>query len=99
VTAVFAANDEMAAGLMRALHEAGRAVPGDVSVVGFDGIELSAQLWPPLTTVAQDFGEIGRRLVNLLLRQVRDGEDVTDAHTVVPVRLVERGSTAAPAGR
>ncbi|WP_225997185.1 LacI family DNA-binding transcriptional regulator [Myceligenerans pegani] len=99
VTAVFAANDEMAAGLMRALHEAGRAVPGDVSVVGFDGIELSAQLWPPLTTVAQDFGEIGRRLVDLLLRQVRDREDLADTHSVVPVRLVERASTAPPPGR
>ncbi|WP_123815598.1 LacI family DNA-binding transcriptional regulator [Myceligenerans xiligouense] len=96
VTAVFAANDEMAAGLVRALHEAGRPVPGEVSVVGFDGIELSAQLWPPLTTVAQDFGEIGRQLVDLLLRQVRDDEDLQDTHSVVPVRLVERASTAPP---
>ncbi|MBL0884757.1 LacI family DNA-binding transcriptional regulator [Myceligenerans indicum] len=95
-TAVFAANDEMAAGLVRALHEAGRSVPADVSVVGFDGIELSAQLWPPLTTVEQDFGEIGRQLVDLLLRQVRDDEDLQDTHTVVPVRLVERQSTAPP---
>lgn len=96
VTAVFAANDQMAAGLLHALHEAGRSVPGDVSVVGFDGIELAAQLWPPLTTVEQDFGEIGRRLVNLLLRQIRDGEDLADTHSVVPVRLVERRSTAPP---
>ncbi|GAA1851488.1 LacI family DNA-binding transcriptional regulator [Myceligenerans crystallogenes] len=96
VTAVFAANDEMAAGLIRALHEAGRAIPGDVSVVGFDDIDLSAQLWPPLTTIEQDFAEIGRRLVNLLLRQVRDAEDLADTHEVVPVRLVERSSTAPP---
>ncbi|GAB3160673.1 LacI family DNA-binding transcriptional regulator [Myceligenerans halotolerans] len=96
VTAVFAANDQMAAGLVRALHEAGRAVPGDVSVVGFDGIELAAQLWPPLTTVEQDFGEIGRLLVDLLLRQVRDQEDLTGTHLVVPVCLVERQSTAPP---
>lgn len=98
VTAVFAANDEMAAGLIRALHEAGRPVPDDVSVVGFDGIELSAQLWPPLTTIEQDFGQIGRRLVDLLLRQVREGKDLTDTHEVVPVRLVERQSTAPPRG-
>lgn len=96
VTAVFAANDEMAAGLVRALHEAGRAVPGDVSVVGFDGIDLAAQLWPPLTTVEQDFAEIGRRLVGLLLRQIRHAENLEDTHEVVPVRLVARASTAPP---
>jgi DNA-binding LacI/PurR family transcriptional regulator len=73
VTAVFCANDEMAAGVLRALHEAGRAVPGDVSVVGFDDILLAEYLWPPLTTVVQDFGEIGRRLVARLLSEVRAG--------------------------
>ncbi|WP_423463460.1 LacI family DNA-binding transcriptional regulator [Promicromonospora sp. MS192] len=73
VTAVFCANDEMAAGVLRALHEAGRAVPAEVSVVGFDDILLAEHLWPPLTTVAQDFDEIGRRLVARLLQQVRDG--------------------------
>jgi len=73
VTAVFCANDEMAAGVLRALHEAGRVVPGDVSVVGFDDILLAEYLWPPLTTVVQDFDEIGRRLVARLLEQVRAG--------------------------
>ncbi|WP_125773308.1 LacI family DNA-binding transcriptional regulator [Antribacter gilvus] len=97
VTAVFCANDEMAAGLMRALHEAGRDVPGDVSVVGFDDIVLAAHLWPPLTTVSQDFAEIGRALVDLLLRQVREGTSLADVHTLVPVRLVVRASTAPPA--
>ncbi|GAB4084237.1 LacI family DNA-binding transcriptional regulator [Myceligenerans cantabricum] len=97
VTAVFAANDQMAAGLVRALHEAGRTVPDDVSVVGFDGIELAAQLWPPLTTVEQDFAEIGSRLVGLLLRQIRSHESLTDTHEIVPVRLIERSSTAPPA--
>jgi DNA-binding LacI/PurR family transcriptional regulator len=73
VTAVFCANDETAAGVLRALHEAGRAVPRDVSVVGFDDILLAEYLWPPLTTVVQDFDEIGRRLVDRLLQQVRAG--------------------------
>jgi DNA-binding LacI/PurR family transcriptional regulator len=76
VTAVFCANDEMAAGVLRALHEAGRAVPRDVSVVGFDDILLAEHLWPPLTTVVQDFDEIGRRLVARLLEQVRAGGGV-----------------------
>jgi len=96
VTAVFCANDEMAAGLCRALHEHGRRVPDDVSVVGFDDIPLAGYLWPPLTTVAQDFHTIGRHLVGLLMQQVREGVELTDAHTVVPVELVVRASTAAP---
>lgn len=101
VTAVFCANDEMAAGLLRALHEAGRSVPQDVSVVGFDDIMLAEYLWPPLTTVTQDFGEIGRRLVDRLLRQVRtgagaDGGQPDDLHELVPVSLTVRASTAPP---
>ena len=101
VTAVFCANDEMAAGVLRALHEAGRTVPHDVSVVGFDDVLLAGYLWPPLTTVAQDFDEIGRRLVARLLQQVRTGENEDDAdsedlHEVVPVELKVRESTAPP---
>lgn len=100
-TAVFCANDEMAAGVLRALHEAGRDVPRDVSVVGFDDILLAEYLWPPLTTVVQDFDEIGRRLVGRLLQQVRTGEaeddaDAADLHEVVPVQLMVRRSTAPP---
>lgn len=103
VTAVFCANDEMAAGVLRALHENGRSVPGDVSVVGFDDILLAEYLWPPLTTVVQDFDEIGRRLVGRLLRQVRTGRieddaDADDLHEVVPVELKVRESTAPPGG-
>ncbi|SKC60702.1 transcriptional regulator, LacI family [Krasilnikoviella flava] len=98
VTAVFCANDETATGLLHALHEVGRRVPQDISVVGFDDIYLAEQLWPPLTTVAQDFREIGRRLVDLLLQQVRDDEALVDVHEAVPTRLVVRESTGpAPA--
>jgi DNA-binding LacI/PurR family transcriptional regulator len=97
-TAILCANDEMAAGLLRALHEAGRAVPGDVSVVGFDDIPLSEFTWPPLTTVHQDFPEIGARLVSLLLRQIRGGENLASHHETVPTTLVVRRSTGpAPA--
>jgi len=98
-TAVLCANDEMAAGLMRALHEADVRIPQDVSVVGFDGIPLAEYLWPPLTTVAQDFHAIGRELVRLLLTQIRDGAELTDVHTLVPVELIIRGSTAPPGPR
>jgi len=98
VTAVFAANDEMAAGLMRALYERGLRVPDDVSVVGFDGIPLAEYFWPPLTTVRQDFHRIGEELVALLARQL-EGEVMTDHRTVVPTELVVRASTAPPGRR
>ncbi|MDQ0792413.1 LacI family DNA-binding transcriptional regulator [Streptomyces sp. B1I3] len=94
-TAIFAANDQMALGLLRALHERGRAVPGDVSVIGFDDIPESASFLPPLTTVHQDFAEVGRRCVEGVLRQVRQsGADC--GTTLVPTRLVARQSTAPP---
>ncbi|MFD7691665.1 LacI family DNA-binding transcriptional regulator, partial [Streptomyces sp. NPDC059781] len=59
-TAVFAANDQMALGLLRALHERGRRVPEDVSVIGFDDIPEASSFLPPLTTLHQDFAEVGR---------------------------------------
>lgn len=95
VTAVFAANDQMALGLLRALHEAGRAVPQEVSVVGFDDMEEASCFWPPLTTVAQSFAEVGRRAVRALLDEISTGH--ADAPALVPTTLVVRGSTAPPA--
>jgi DNA-binding LacI/PurR family transcriptional regulator len=94
-TAIFAANDQMALGLLRALHEHGRSVPGDVSIVGFDDIPDSSSFIPPLTTVHQDFAEVGRRCVQGLLRQIRD-EPEGPGTVLVPTRLVPRASTAAP---
>ena len=67
MTAVFCANDPMALGLLRALSEQGRRVPEDVSVVGFDDIPEAAYFLPPLTTVRQDFGELGRRALDALV--------------------------------
>ncbi|WP_449385913.1 LacI family DNA-binding transcriptional regulator [Cellulomonas soli] len=93
VTAVLCANDEMAAGLMRALHEHGRRIPEDVSVVGFDDIPLAEYLWPPLTTVRQDFRAIGSELVALLLQQIRERTSLAGHHVVVPTELIVRAST------
>lgn len=96
-TAVLAANDEMAAGLMRALHDRGLRVPADVSVVGFDdvGAEL---MWPRLTTVRQDFEEIGRHLITELVGLMeRPEERSVPAHVLVASPLMVRESTAAPA--
>ncbi|MCX5400698.1 LacI family DNA-binding transcriptional regulator [Streptomyces sp. NBC_00102] len=94
-TAVFAANDQMALGLLRALSERGRRVPQDVSVVGFDDISEAGSFLPPLTTVHQDFGEVGRRCVAGVLHQMRrSGPE--HGTTLVPTRLVVRDSTAPP---
>lgn len=97
-TAVFAANDQMALGLLRALDERGRRVPEDVSVIGFDDIPDAGSFQPPLTTVHQDFAEVGRACVESALRQVRQGE-AERGTTLVPTRLVERASTGRAPGR
>jgi DNA-binding LacI/PurR family transcriptional regulator len=95
VTAVFAANDQMALGLLSAFHERDVRVPDDVSVVGFDDSEESRSFWPPLTTVHQDFAEVGRKSIESLIRQIDDQDDTPGA-VVVPTRLVVRSSTAPP---
>ena len=96
VTAVFAANDQMALGLLRALHETGRAVPAEVSVVGFDDMDEAADFWPPLTTVRQSFEEVGRRAVAALLVEIT-ATGRAAAAVIVPTELIVRSSTASPA--
>ncbi|WP_424980845.1 LacI family DNA-binding transcriptional regulator [Microbacterium sp. S308A+] len=91
-TAVFAANDVMAIGLMHGFRDAGIRVPADVSVVGFDDVPVAAHVAPPLTTVHQDFPELGRRAVEILLAQLR-GEEAPVFGPVVPV-LCGRESAA-----
>ena len=98
VTAVFVSNDQMALGLLRAMHEAGRRIPEDVSVVGFDDIPESPYFTPPLTTVRQDFGEVGSRSLRVLVRaieRVEAGQRPPDS-SLVPPELVIRASTAPP---
>lgn len=96
VTSIFCANDEMAVGVMRALDERGVRIPQDVSVVGFDDVSLAAYLWPPLTTVRQDFARIGHELVRVLSAQMDGGRDLTDHRTTLPVELIVRESSAPP---
>ena len=91
VTAVFAANDQMALGLLRALAEAGRAVPRDVAVVGFDDIADAADYLPPLTTVRQDFDALGERAVEALVGTIDGG---TPRMELVATRLIVRKSSA-----
>lgn len=96
VTAIFAASDAIAIGLIRAFHEAGISVPERVSIVGFDDIPEAANLWPPLTTISQDFAAVGERAVDALMREI-DGETDGEAPPIA-TRLIERASTAAPRG-
>jgi DNA-binding LacI/PurR family transcriptional regulator len=93
VTAIFAANDQMALGVLRAMREAGRDVPGDVSVVGFDDIPEAPYFTPPLTTVRQDFIEVGSRSLRLLVRMIETGEQLASG-SKVPTELMVRASTA-----
>ncbi len=95
-TAVFAANDQMALGLLARLPRAGPSGAGRVSVVGFDDIPDAACFVPPLTTVHQDFAEVGRRCVEGALRQIREGGSGAPGTDLVPTRLVTRASTAPP---
>ena len=94
VTAVFVANDHMAAGVLRAMREHGRDVPGDVSVVGFDDAPEAEFQTVPLTTVRQDFGELTRhavaQLVDAFAGQPRDADA---GPLCIPARLVVRAST------
>jgi DNA-binding LacI/PurR family transcriptional regulator len=95
VTAVFAANDHLALGILRALHERGRRVPQDISIVGFDDVPEAAYFIPPLTTVRPDFEAVAAACMSLLLAQVESGRSTDERHTIAP-RLVERASVAPP---
>lgn len=107
LTALFVANDQMALGVLRRFHEAGREVPRDLSVVGFDDIPEAAYFTPPLTTVRQDFSELGKRCLRLLLAQIEGSDEPLEGsepqpegseqppRLVVPPELVVRESAAA----
>jgi LacI family transcriptional regulator len=94
VTAIFAANDALAFGVLRAIFENGMSVPDDISVVGFDNVEFAAISHPPLTTVHQPRYEMGRAGVEILLRHSA-GEVRVPEHRRFGVSLVERKSTRA----
>jgi LacI family transcriptional regulator len=90
-TAVFAANDYMAVGLMSALGEAGLHVPQDVAVTGFDDIAIAQYLNPPLTTVRVDAYELGEQAVRQWIYSTRSGRQVP-AHHLLPANLIVRSS-------
>jgi DNA-binding LacI/PurR family transcriptional regulator len=99
VTAVFAANDDMAIGLIRALTERGRRVPEDVSVVGFDDTPVAAYVTPPLTTVRQRFDAVAQEGLNRLVHAIENPNADPLLASDPPVELVVRASTAPPPSR
>jgi DNA-binding LacI/PurR family transcriptional regulator len=90
----------MALGLIHAFREAGLDVPRDVSIVGFDDIPESAHFWPPLTTVRQEFSQVGERCVSMLIEAIDRSDDpmrqreAVDAAPMVEPKLIVRDSVA-----
>jgi len=94
-TAIFAANDYMAVGVIGALADAGLRVPEDMAVVGFDDIPLARYLTPPLTTVHVDMLQLGERAVDLLLERHGPDAPAGPRQELLPTTLVIRGSCGA----
>lgn len=96
VTAIFAANDQMAMGVLRALHEAGREVGADVSVAGFDDVPEARFLTPSLTTVSQDLDALGRAILELLVAAMRGVANARAEVVLTPTLIVRESSGRAP---
>ena len=102
VTAVLASSDSFAMGALRALHDANRAVPGDIALMGFDGAEAGEYLEPPLTTMTLPMRAIGEQAARLLLARI-EGDTSPFRHILLPAALTVRascgGAAASPAGK
>jgi LacI family transcriptional regulator len=95
-TAVFASNDDMAAGVILAAHELGLDVPGELSVAGFDDTQLAAIVWPTLTTIHQPTREMSHAATGLLIDLITGGNP--PLANQLGYRMMTRGSTAPLAG-
>src|SRR5262252_8715707 len=98
-TAVFASNDDMALGVLAAAQRLGLAVPGDISIAGFDDTSASDLVWPTLTTVRQPMEEMARVAVDMLIGKDRSDSESDPAHVpheVLPHQLLVRDSTSTP---
>ncbi|MCJ1709043.1 substrate-binding domain-containing protein [Microbacterium sp. VKM Ac-2923] len=93
-TAVFAANDQMALGVIHGLHDRGIRVPHDISVVGFDDLSDARHFLPPLTTVRQDFSALGASALRRIVAAIEGAAE--PRHDTIPPTLVVRESTSAP---
>ncbi|MFE9693125.1 LacI family DNA-binding transcriptional regulator [Micromonospora sp. NPDC005806] len=95
-TAIYVTNNLMTIGALRALHDLGVRVPDQVSLVGFDDLQLAALLPPPLTVVDRPMEEQGALAMRLLLGRLQDSQDSTPRRIVLETKLLVRGSTAPP---
>ncbi|MCU6710958.1 LacI family transcriptional regulator [Paenibacillus sp. J5C_2022] len=100
-TALFAASDDMAAGAINCMHDRGLAVPGDISVIGFDGTYIADVVRPRLTTIRQPIGEIGEKTMQLLLAFIeqRTDEQLSTRRIVLKHELIEKDSCCSIDGR
>ncbi len=97
LTALVCANDDMAAGAMLTVHRKGWAIPGDISISGFDDTPMSEIIWPPLTTVHQPIRRVGQRAVEMLVDAINSGAGAAEPRfETVPFRIVERASAGRP---
>jgi LacI family transcriptional regulator len=98
-TAVFAANDDMAAGVAAIAHGLGLSIPGDLSIAGFDDTPVATTIWPELTTIRQPIADMASAAVEVMMdavRQARLGEQPQPQHRLMPLSLIRRASTAPP---
>ena len=95
-TAIFASNDDMAAGAVTAAYMKGMTVPKDLSVAGFDDTEIATNIWPQLTTIRQPISEMSERAVNLLAAHIHGADSVQTLKTILDFELIERDSIASP---
>lgn len=95
ITAIFVANDRMALGVLSAMRKRGISVPDRLSVVGFDDLPETAYYWPPLTTVKQDFRQLGERAMLLLVQEL-EGRAVKKVDRLIPELVVRDSTTVVP---
>lgn len=95
ITALFVANDRMALGIMSAMRKRGISVPERLSIIGFDDLPETAFYWPPLTTVKQDFRQLGERAMHLLMQEL-EGKAVKKVDRLIPELVVRDSTTVVP---
>jgi LacI family transcriptional regulator len=96
MTAIFACNDLFGAAVIKAARERGLSIPGDLSIVGFDNTLLAEIIDPPLTTIAQPIREMGRLVVDLIIRSIQEEDSIKQRIVMLP-ELVSRASVSGPA--
>jgi LacI family transcriptional regulator len=96
-SAVFVAADILAIGAIKAFYDAGLRVPGDVSIMGFDNLQLSCYMCPGLTTIGQTISLKGKKAVELLIKNIKDPK-LTKREEILPISIIERGSVRALSG-